>query len=137
MNCKEARRLLVAQADAELRGEQAAELARHLAGCAACRAEFEALKQDAVLLRSEPAVEAPEGISRAALERIRRPRRPLFLPVWQAAAAAVVVAAGLWFGIVLGNVLTGPEFAFRNCPPAVRAEMQKLMAGLDRPGGEM
>ena len=65
MNCEQVQNLLDEYADAELSSAARGDVDAHLAGCKTCRAELDALRQTAALVRSLPRVTAPEGLKRA------------------------------------------------------------------------
>jgi hypothetical protein len=119
--CAQARELLVELATGVLTGQERGQVLRHVAGCAACRAELAALAQaaDALLLLA-PTAEPPPGFEGRLMVRLEgatparpevaesarpdrqrgRPGRPARWRRWLtrpalAAAAAVLVAAGL------------------------------------------
>jgi anti-sigma factor RsiW len=102
MTCDAARELLSALVDEELSVEQTRELRAHLAGCADCRRELEALRSTVALVRSVPPVRAPIGFVDRVLAAARptpwyrRLARRLFVPLRikvPIEAAAVVVVA--------------------------------------------
>ncbi len=118
MECDEARDLLDAYADNALELAEAARLNRHLQGCAACRAELDAIRGLGHALRAQaPYHRAPDALRqrvRAALPQVAAaplPARPArrggraggwAVQAWAnlgmavVAACALALAAGLW-----------------------------------------
>lgn len=113
MDCAQVRERISEWIDGEILPAGRAELERHLAACAACRAEGEALSAVSRALRALPRKAAPAGIAREVRERLAREqligpgapdarRRRPFLPRWMkgmglaAAALLVVVSVGNW-----------------------------------------
>ena len=111
MDCRRAEELFSDQLDGALHPLLAAELERHLAGCASCRRLRESFGEVVLALRTAPELDAPPGLAeRAALRALRAPRvveiRPaLTLPPWLQAAAAgfALIALGATLALV------GPE----------------------------
>jgi len=95
MTCDDALPLLDADLDRELDALRSAELGRHLATCASCRARMDSLValRDAIRARGErPAIEL--GFERRLAASL--PRRRVRLPVGPLAlAAAVILVAGV------------------------------------------
>jgi anti-sigma factor RsiW len=113
VTCEEIRNLLSPYADGELDLVRGLEIERHLAGCLACAAALEQTRSlgarlaEAALYHQPPA-DLPDRV-RAALRRKFEPakRRAIpWRPVLAAAAAAVLVAFGLWGAVV---ALTTPS----------------------------
>lgn len=115
MDCAKVREGISAWIDGEIPSTERTEMERHLAGCAPCRAERDALAAVSGTLRALPRRDAPAGIAREVRERLAREqligtrsaeasRRRLFLPRWMkgmglvAAALLVVVSVGNWGG---------------------------------------
>jgi anti-sigma factor RsiW len=88
--------LLTAHLDGELDDAERAEVETHLASCADCRRELEALRHVRSVLRGAPAVDPPFGFFERMTSRRRRPR-------WIAAASVAGIAAA-WI-VVVGFVL--------------------------------
>ena len=136
MKCDEAREHLAAQLDGEIDGAPRRAVDEHLAECAACAAEREALARAWRLLDLADAPPATPGTFEARLrERIRagegRPRgRILGLPIpAAAAAAAVLLAAGL---LALRPRGESPvDTAAEAAPPAPVLEDLALLEALD------
>jgi hypothetical protein len=106
------RKHLSAYAHGELSAEEAARVAAHLRGCAACRAEFEEVRLGIRLAESLPSVKAPadlwDGIEAALVRETNRerqrasqtqplfpPRRRVFVPAF-AAVLLALAAGGVW-----------------------------------------
>ncbi|MFH1732635.1 MAG: zf-HC2 domain-containing protein, partial [Planctomycetota bacterium] len=122
MKCEEIKELLSEYVDGELPAADAASVGQHLAGCDACRAEFEALRQTAALVRSLPRADAPEGLTRAVTESVGKQmvgrRRAAVLRWtgvggWLAAAAALIIVIRLvpWEGPLDPGARTEPKIA--------------------------
>ena len=109
MNCEQTKDRLDEYLDGELSADDAAAVEQHLAGCEACRAELEALRKTAALVKSLPRVKAPEGLAsdvKASLARRTTTRRSLILRWasvggWLAAAATLIIVIKLapWEGL--------------------------------------
>ncbi|MCI0342982.1 MAG: zf-HC2 domain-containing protein, partial [Planctomycetales bacterium] len=105
MSCAEVREKIQDLLDERLAGAERESLANHLAGCAACSAEREALRATRDLLRAHGAVKAPAALAPAVAAAIRadlaaraRPRilklgRPGPILTTFAVAASVLVLA--------------------------------------------
>lgn len=95
--------LLSAHLDGELTPEEVRRVEEHLAGCAPCRAELEALAAARSAVRGLPILEVPPGVLGLPDEVVVPLRRRTL--AWIGAAAAAVVA-----GLVgLATLLTPPE----------------------------
>ena len=111
MDCRRAEELFSDHLEGALHPVLAAELERHLAGCASCRRLRESFAEVVLALRTAPELEAPPGLAeRAAQRALLTPRvveiRPaLTLPPWLQAAAAgfALIALGAALAVV------GPE----------------------------
>jgi len=93
--------LLVALALDDLPSSEAAGLSRHLAGCARCTAEYDAISRSIeAALAAAPAQAPPAGFETRVLAQLGRPqaRRTTWLV---AAAAAVALAVGSLLGATL------------------------------------
>ena len=87
--------LAAASVDFELDEYDRAELHRHLAGCPACRATAEALRDDAAAIESEPRPRLSPARSEAILRDVLRPqRRSPSLRLVAVAALAALAADG-------------------------------------------
>ena len=122
MKCEEIKELLSEYVDGELSAADAASVEQHLAGCDACRAELEALRQTAALVRSLPRADAPEGLTRSVTESVGKQvagrKRAAVLRWtgvggWLAAAAALIIVIQLvpWEGPLDPGALTEPKIA--------------------------
>lgn len=118
-----------------------ADEARHLLGCAVCRTELEALRQQRAACADLPDVEpAPESwptLRRELLDEglIRRPRRPLAAPAWRAAASVALFVVGGLTGFALrGWALPQPEPAATaaSVEPAELASVEEAERWLQR-----
>ncbi len=112
MNCRVARRSLVAYLDKDLSPLRVEELETHLARCEGCRAELETLKITLNLLTEESAPVAPEDFLVNLLPRVRirleeRQRaRTQLLPRFAYVSAAVLVVL---VALLLLRPSRGPE----------------------------
>ena len=109
MDCGTALGKIIAKADGLLPREEAAELARHLAGCSSCASEDAAISATGPALRAltgiravgkGPAIDAMWTRVRAGIEEGRAARRrPSWIArwVWIPAAAALAVLAFLFY----------------------------------------
>ncbi|UCG44011.1 MAG: zf-HC2 domain-containing protein [candidate division WOR-3 bacterium] len=124
MKCKKVTRLLPAYLDAEADEGRKSEIERHLAGCAACRQELESLKADLELCASVEVPELSPYLATRTMAEVRSPERRRVLAgivvrralagivvrrALAGAAAAVLVAAGVWVGSFLGGEIQGSE----------------------------
>jgi Domain of unknown function (DUF4349)/Putative zinc-finger len=123
MTHDDARARFSALIDGMLDARAAAEVASHLEGCAACRAEIAQLRSTVGLLREVHPVQAPEGFAagvRTRLEGLGRPAprawfdrlRETLAPVrwsWKTAAAVTaVVLVGVFTANVLREIMPSP-----------------------------
>ena len=102
MDCRAASGKIEAKADGLLPGEEAAELAGHLAGCPACASEDAAISATGPVLRAltgiramekAPALDAMLTRVRAGIEESREARRrPSWIARWAWIPAAVALA---------------------------------------------
>ena len=103
MKCEDIKELLTEYLDGELPADDAAAVEEHTAGCGACRAELDALRQTAALLKSLPKADAPVGLAQnvtALLDREVVHRRAalmrwMHVGGWLSAAAAVIIVIQL------------------------------------------
>lgn len=102
MSCTRTREMLDDHVDGALAPDDARAVEAHLAGCAACRAEAEALADLVRGLAELPAeIEPPAAIRRAIdlrLDAAPAGRRTAVAP-WLAAAAVLALAAALWLAV--------------------------------------
>lgn len=140
MECTGRELLLNAWIDGELDADAARELEAHLAGCAACRAEADALRAVQRLVRARaPRPRAPD-VLRQRVRRMAesgvaaRPRATRRWPGAAAAAALLVLAAGG------GGYLLGAREAERGAfaADAVASHLRSLQPGrlADIPSGD-
>lgn len=111
MECKEIVRLLPPSLDGELAGRAQVAVSEHLASCAACREELEALRADLALLKSGAVPEPAAFIATRTMAEIRQrgraaPRR--FGRLAGTIAAALVVAVCIGAGVFFGSGLAQP-----------------------------
>ena len=120
MNCKNARRLISAFVDGELRPGKEAGLKEHLASCQPCREEMAGLKVTMEAMAActdiEPSFTLADIRERAARRGSRNPVIAWLWPVPRAATAAMVVAAlamgsvsGIYYGSRLGSGSQSPS----------------------------
>jgi anti-sigma factor RsiW len=93
MNCHDAGRMLDAYIDGELAPADAASMAGHLEGCAACRERLATLESLGRLVRSVPYHPAPGRLRTTVIGTPRRARRATSTLAW---------AAGLMLAVALG-----------------------------------
>jgi anti-sigma factor RsiW len=102
---------------------------QHLHGCAACRAELQALHRTVTLLRPVPQVDAPRevwaGVARQLTPRRRTARIVRWAPAMAAAMLLLIVALAVVLPLLHGN-LPGAQ------PQDAYADMQ-LAAAWDNP----
>lgn len=107
VKCRNARRLISRLVD----GEPVAavsELERHLAGCASCRGEVDALRRDRQMLAAAEAPALPPFLLTRVMAEVRqsRPKPELGLvATLRAGAALLVVTLGLGAGTFIGTQL--------------------------------
>jgi hypothetical protein len=137
VSCAAARARLSAYVDRDIERRQLGELARHLAGCAACARAEAALREAAELLAALPRESASPAIAPTVLHRLEVERRGpglrlLFRPAWKARPlilpsllpAALVfllaIGGGLWVEQRLARpfpaVRSGPAWSTRGAP---------------------
>jgi anti-sigma factor (TIGR02949 family) len=94
MTCHDVSAVIDAYLDGELRGDEAANVARHLETCASCRRQLDERRALSTLLRRVPYYDAPAQLPSTIshIQHSLSARR--YGQKWMAAAAAVVVAAG-------------------------------------------
>lgn len=128
MDCRRAEELLSDRLEGSLHPILAAELERHLAGCASCRELAEALAFVVESLCSAPELEPPVGLAARAARAARLAPRPieirpaLVIPHWLNAAAAgfALIALGTALAVI------GPE---RGARAAQRLVGETVSAG--------
>lgn len=132
MRCEEAGRLISAGLDGELRENSGAELRAHLAACARCSTEQQALAGTVWLLRAVPAAEPPAALRRridGALQEIERRSQPRSLglgwllrsrtPGWGWGAAAGAAAGAVLLVLTRGHA-PAPHLVQAPTPPPSR-----------------
>ncbi len=136
--CEAVRELISAELDGELTAAERQVLQLHLAGCAACRAEQDALRRVKQALAALPAPALPRDlvvdINRAIdgdeLAARRAPRRPWRLAGQLAAAATVLLVLGSLAPVFLSRGLSpAPD---RDATPAVPDAVPLAGQSLDR-----
>ena len=104
MKCEDIKELLTEYLDGELPPEDAAAVEEHTAGCDACRAELDALRQTTALLQSLPKADAPAGLAEnvtasldreIAIHRRAALMRWMHVGGWMSAAAAIIIVIQL------------------------------------------
>lgn len=112
--CKTHRARLGAYLDGELAGQDQRECERHLAGCPACRAVLDGLKELAPVLRALGAAPLPDGLSARILAQAADRQRsflPAVVRAWIDGMRAVtwldgsLTAASLCAVIVIGGFM--------------------------------
>jgi anti-sigma factor RsiW len=98
-----AEELISAYLDKRVSAEEQEFFARHIASCAACRAQLEATRSLVAALRAMPAVKAPRSFV-LPREMARQPRRS-FLSLYPALRLATVVAALAFVVLFAGDLL--------------------------------
>jgi len=105
MNCRRTRALLLDYVEQRLPPASAAAARGHLETCARCRAELESLQRTLALIAEDTVPPMPireEVFLHNVRRRIRQPARPasrLRLVPFFAAAAALVIAAGIFLSL--------------------------------------
>jgi anti-sigma factor RsiW len=102
MKCNEIQARLSEYLDGALRAEEAVALEEHMAQCAACKRELEALRRTVQAVGELPRCAAPAGFRDKVVQRIRaesaveaRPRVVYFWPRLAAVAAMLLVVVGV------------------------------------------
>ncbi len=98
MDCQGVQDLFSAYLDGELPADRQTAVARHLAGCAVCRREFQVWQQVWEALGGDP-VTAPADLTEKVLARL--PGRPRSW--WQNLALAASLLVGIFLGGHLGQ----------------------------------
>lgn len=131
------RELLGAYVLDQLDAPEAATVHAHLAGCAACCAEVEALEPVAAALRDLGPVGAdlpapPADLGDQVLDTVRARRRSAARRSrWRRAGGGVLVAASLAAAFATGSWFTGP----RNDPPVIAVALNVDQPGLTADAG--
>ncbi|HEX8957986.1 MAG TPA: zf-HC2 domain-containing protein [Burkholderiaceae bacterium] len=119
MHCEEAKKLLQADVDGELDAASSAQLAAHVAGCAACEAERAALADLKQALKQGQVHAAPEALRRRiaiairneaeqAAKRKSMPRKS-FKPSWAWLNGGFAGAGALAFAFMFSLYLSRPS----------------------------
>jgi len=129
MSCQTFREKLIDLVYDELPADERPAVEQHLAGCPGCRAELEALRFARGALADALADEPPAALRLPSVP-VRGPRTIRWLPAFAAAAAAVLIAVGVW---VFHDSGTVPVFA-ESGPPVIEKRGVSLTI-LSRPEG--
>jgi len=144
MRCSSSRRSLSRYLDGELGPWRRRRLERHLAGCAACRAELEADRGVWALVGAAEAPAPPDILAHLEARLTRAPLAPAprrwFAPVAYATAVLVFAAAGAAGGVYLaqrqppGNGAGESEYAelLGEIPPGLAPVSSLLQDGRTR-----
>lgn len=110
MHCETVKEMLWAYLEKETTAEEAVEIEKHLAGCAACREEYDAQKEILGMLSNLPEEELPEGYHAELMRKIQAEAKAITAkkkkqPIWRqwgmiAAAVLMVIAAGGMEGLL-------------------------------------
>lgn len=133
MECRDARQLLGAHLDGELRGREALDVARHVEGCAECAAAYAALSSLQRAVRSEATrYRAPETLEarvRAALPASRRQEPNAVVRSWQRLALGSAFASALAIAFAIGVFVTKPQSDDLVADDIVASHVRSLMSG--------
>lgn len=124
--------LLTDRAAGEVAAGDAARLEAHLAGCAACRAEGEALAEVLSMAALPPPAQAERDALTGLAEAVRLEQRRTELrgrPPLRVAAALLAVAAAVAF-------LVAPAFSHRTTVDAPAARLAAAPAGWEPPDAD-
>lgn len=138
MDCRETRDLLDAYADNALGLADAARLNRHLPGCAACRAELEALRALGHAVRAEaPYHRAPASLRERVVGALPREAEPAAstprriagwgVLAWTNVATAAIAAGALVLAAALWLQRPGPQDTLE--PQIVSSHVRALLSG--------
>ncbi|MEO0081040.1 MAG: zf-HC2 domain-containing protein [candidate division WOR-3 bacterium] len=125
MKCNKVRRALSRLIDQDLGQSEKVMIEQHLADCAACRAELEALQADAELLRLADSPEPPPYLVARTMAEIRaevKVSRPFWARAIPVAAAVLLAAVGAWCGAILGREFAGSRNGYTESVLAVNSE---------------
>lgn len=112
MHCETVKEMLWAYLKKETTAEEAVKIEEHLAGCAACREEYDAQKEILGMLSDLPEEELPEGYHAELMQKIQAEAKVVPItakkkkqPIWKqwgmiAAAILMVIAAGGMEGLL-------------------------------------
>jgi anti-sigma factor RsiW len=133
MECKDARELLAAHVDGELRGREALEVARHLETCADCAAAQSALMTLQRAVRSEATrYRAPETLEarvRAALPPSPRREPAREVAFWRRLALGGGLATAFALALAIGVVVTRPMPSDLVADDIVASHVRSLVSG--------
>ncbi|MBN1675633.1 MAG: zf-HC2 domain-containing protein [Kiritimatiellae bacterium] len=129
MKCQACRRLLSEHMDARLGEEKKKELLEHLAGCAACRSEYEQLEQAVALVQGLEEVAPPADLLEHVHHRLRKEerRRQTAWFVFNKPQARIALAAALLIAVCTYSVREFLVPARRHAQsPAYEAPLQDV-----------
>src|SRR5262252_1127127 len=133
MECRDARELLAAHVDGELRGREALEVARHLETCADCAAAQSALMAMRRAVRSDATrYRAPEALAarvRAALPAQPRQQPNAVVRSWQRLALVSGFASALAIAFAIGVLVTKPMPSDLVADDIVATHVRSLVSG--------
>lgn len=133
MHCETVKEMLWAYLEQETTAEEAVEIEKHLAGCAACREEYDAQKEILGMLSNLPEEELPEGYHAELMQKIQAEAKVVPItakkkkqPIWRqwgmiAAAVLMVIAAGGMEGLL--SMREGQQAAVEQARMMQAAEM--------------
>ncbi len=136
MNCRTTVQRLNPYLDGELSAEEAAVVEEHLAACPQCRAELDDLRRINGALEALGGMAAPADFARRVRGAADRRRKPIRLfgvvggrrsRALARLAAALVMAAGLWTGLMAGD----SAFRSRDTSDEVDAETAEFELSMD------
>lgn len=106
MNCKEAILLMHDYLDGDLTGSEAAELKKHLIGCADCRAHYSKLEKAGAIASSLRSVAAPSHLTTASImQKLPMPPKRTAWMKWPRRHPAATVAA-VFIIVMLSSFMT-------------------------------
>jgi anti-sigma factor RsiW len=133
MECRDARELLAAHVDGELRGREALEVARHLETCADCAAAQSALTAMRRAVQSGATrYRAPEALAarvQAALPAQPRQQPNAVVRSWQRLALASAFASALAIAFAIGVLVTRPIPSDLVADDIVATHVRSLVSG--------
>jgi len=106
MNCKEAILLMHDYLDGDVTGPEAAELKKHLIGCAGCQARYTKLEKTGAIVSSLKPVYAPSHLTTASImQRLPAPTKKTAWMRWLRRHPAAAVAA-VFIMVMLGSFMS-------------------------------
>ncbi|MEF3304719.1 zf-HC2 domain-containing protein [Paenibacillus sp. GYB003] len=106
MNCKEAILLMHDYLDGDLTGPEAAELKKHMLGCAGCQERYEKLEKAGALVSALKPVHAPSHLTTASImQKLPAPPKRTVWMRWPRRHPAATVAV-IFLVVMLGSFLT-------------------------------